>query len=581
MFARDEQGWAQTAYVKAPNPDEDDHWRRRLAARRYGLDSAPGAGRRAATRLITRRPAGKVANPRPGAGPPVTTPEPGRIEVFQYVTVEKAADYRAVMGVFVAEKEERFGLYLRPRDVAAHLGHLAPAEVEQVLQKLCDWGNLEMHHDTAAVSTIEEFNRPRWLYQMSVAGEAAEHAIAAYQEVLGRPGELQTVALADIGNLLGELLALISADEVDEAKVHLHLRSLCDRFDELTERAQTFIRSLQRAIDLRDTTLDTFIAYKQSLIDYLKRFIGQLVVAAADIAGKLAAFSPAARDRMLDLAAARDAVGLFAATAAQREEIRARWHRRWDGLRRWFVPSPHQSSQAEVLRGQALAAIPRLLRVVEAIHERRIAQSDRVNDLRILARWFAEADSEAEAHRLWRAAFGLSSARHLRIDEDTQDLWQSGGVAASTAWSAAPPLRISPRLRATGSHVRRGRPENVVDHSEEKAVLAAAAAREAEQIELARERLATGQRTRLSELGVLDALQFGMFLELLGEALTRQTRSDRAVEITSSDGSLEILLEPIGDGSRATVRTSDGEFSGEDHYLTIRDASGGAAEARS
>ena len=499
-------------------------------------------------------------------------PEAGRLEVFQYVTVEKAECYRAVMRVFVAEKAERFGLYLRPREVAAELPDLTLFEVEQALTQLCGWGNLEMHHDTSAVSTIEEFHRPRWLYQMSSAGEAAEQAIAAYHDALRRPGELQTVALVDIRSLLGELLALIEATEVDEAKVYLHLRALCDRFDELTSRAQTFISSLQRTIDLRDARLDAFIEYKRSLIDYLQRFIGQLVVAAADIADKLEAFSTDARDRMLDMSTAREVADLFAVTDTQREDVRVRWHRRWDGLRRWFISTPTAVSQAEVLRAQALAAIPRLLRVIDAIHERRVAQSDRAKDLRVLARWFAEADSEAQAHRLWRAAFGLCSARHLRVDADTQDLWESSGVAANTPWAGAPPLRISPRLRATGSHVRRGRPETVADHSAEKATLAAAAAVEAEQIEAARARLATGVRTRLSELGTLDSLQFGMFLELLGDALTRQDRVDRTVSITSGDGSLEIVLEPVGDGSRATITTPDGSFSGADHYLTIRDS---------
>ena len=51
-------------------------------------------------------------------------PEVGRLDVFQYVTVEKAECYRAVMRVFVAEKAERFGLYLRPREVAAELAEL-------------------------------------------------------------------------------------------------------------------------------------------------------------------------------------------------------------------------------------------------------------------------------------------------------------------------------------------------------------------------------------------------------------------------------------------------------------------------
>jgi len=493
-----------------------------------------------------------------------------RLGVFQYVTVEKAELYRSVMRLFV-EAKESFGLYLRPGEVHASLQDLALPEVEHALQQLSEWGNLEPHHDTSAVATIEEFHRPRWLYQMSVEGEAAEQAIAAYHDALRRPGELQTVALSDIRSLLGELFALASGPEPDAAKIHLGLRTLGDRFEELTSRAQAFIGSLQRAIDLRDAKLDSFIDYKRSLIDYLNRFVGQLLIATADIAGRLDAFTPELLGRMHAMAAEREVTDSLKVTDAQRRDAELAWQRRWEGLRRWFVAQHNTQSQAEILRRRALSAIPALLRAIETIHERRVAQSDRATDLRTLARWFAETESGAQAHQLWRAAFGLAPARHLRVDTETQDLWQSAGTTASTPWSSAPPLRLSPRLRATGSHVRRGRPESVVDHGAEKVLLTAVATAEAAQIEAARAQLATGERTRLSQLGTLDVLQFSMFQELLGEALTRQRRADDGIVITSSDGSLEIVLEPTGDGVAATIVTEGGTFSGMDHYLTIRD----------
>jgi hypothetical protein len=62
---------------------------------------------------------------------------------------------------------------------------------------------------------------------------------------------------------------------------------------------------------------------------------------------------------------------------------------------------------------------------------------------------------DAAAHRLWRAAFGLSPARHLSVTGDTADEWEN--VPAGTPWGEAPPIRISPQLRKTGTYERRGR----------------------------------------------------------------------------------------------------------------------------
>jgi uncharacterized protein (TIGR02677 family) len=94
------------------------------------------------------------------------------------------------------------------------------------------------------------------------------------------------------------------------------------------------------------------------------------------------------------------------------------------------------------------------------------------------------------AHRLWRAAFGLATARHLLSDAETIEEREARPVPARTSWLDAPPLRISPRLRSSGRYVRRGRPNDVIDRSSEKALLAEAAAAEAAQIVAARRRLA-------------------------------------------------------------------------------------------
>ena len=54
-------------------------------------------------------------------------------------------------------------------------------------------------------------------------------------------------------------------------------------------------------------------------------------------------------------------------------------------------------------------------------------------------------------------------------------------------------------------------------------------------------RLATGRPTRLSEIGTLDPHAFGLFLNLLGEALSEQAGPEAAVERQTGDGLLRTL----------------------------------------
>ena len=86
---------------------------------------------------------------------------------------------------------------------------------------------------------------------------------------------------------------------------------------------------------------------------------------------------------------------------------------------------------------------------------------------------------------------------------------------------------------------------------------------------LARKRLASSRPARLSDLGELDLDAFGLFLGLLGEALSEQAGPDAPVERRTGDGLLHIRLEPLAVDTRAEIATPHGVFAGRDHVITI------------
>lgn len=496
--------------------------------------------------------------------------------VFEYLNAPKSDLYRAIIAAFVDAKS-RFRLHLRNPDVLAavapHQGALCPEDLEIALRQLCDWGNVEAHPDTADATTLEEFLRPRFLYQLTRAGEAAEDAIRHYEVALARSAQLQTAALADVRSLVAELSLFSEEAEPDEGKVHRALRTIWARFDELTSEAQSFLGALQRTIDLRGTDFAGLVAYKQKLIDYLERFIRELIVVGSDIADQLRRIDQDVVHRLLLVAARRDLADALDATPEQQQQASDLWLQRWDGLWSWFVGTGDTPPLAESLRARARAAIPALLSAIAGMNESRLTRTDRAADLRTLARWFAEAETDTDAHRLWRAAFGLAPARHLVIDNCTLEARDQEPIPARASWLEAPPIMISPRLRSTGRSDRAGVVTTVMDCSAAKAQLKELAREEAEQIAAARNRLAGLGQRRLSDLGCLDRAEFQLFLDILGEALARQLRREESVEILSIDGTLRIHLRPTNDNTCAKIKTADGLLIGEDHFLSIEDVS--------
>jgi uncharacterized protein (TIGR02677 family) len=512
----------------------------------------------------------------------VDTPEldPGRFKPFAYLATPNGYLYRQVMLAFVAAKR-RFVVHLRSEDVLEELAADVPVDPKllgDALTQLVAWGNLRADPDTSRVTSVEDFHRARFLYQLTHAGEAAERSLAVFDEQLGRGGALQAVALEDIATGLRALHEITQAAEPDVARAGLLLRDLVRRCVDLAENAQAFMGSLQRTIDLYELDTEAFRAYKDQLIEYLERFIKDLTGIGSEIAELLGRLDPDGINRLLALVAHRDAEDTAPGPGAG-EDFRDRafvaelasWHERWLGLHQWFISSADHPSQAKLLRARARKAIPDLLAVIALLNERRAGRSDRTADFRELAVWFAEAPDEAAMHALWQATFGLHSSRHLTLDVDTAIARAKEPVAPSTPWREAPPLMISPRLRRTGSYERRGKPNRVIDRRAERQLLAERAAAEAEQTAAARARLVTEHPIRLSDIGHLDSDAFSLFLSLLSEVLSAGRPGAREIRTSTGDGSLEIRLAPVPGGMPVEIITGAGAFRGVDHILHIVD----------
>ncbi|WP_370327549.1 TIGR02677 family protein [Euzebya sp.] len=539
----------------------------------------------------------RAADPRPlpdGADDDVADPlaTTGRFAPLAHLAADKVERYRAVLEVFAAERD-RYLIHLRTDDVARHLAESPSPTLDAELGQLVAWGNLRDLPDTDRVTTVEDFHSRRRLYALTPAGEAAERAVGTYTTALGRRAELQTVALEDIGRGLDALGALVLDQQVgdlDVGRAAAVLRDLTGVFEALSENAAAFMASLTRTIDAAGDQA-TFLAHKDRLLAYLQRFLTDLVSRSARIAAQLEAVgdltplaTAVARREAVDAAPGVDptaAAGMDRTVAdhpstaddvedplaAETARRTAAWLRRWEGLGVWFLGADDRPAQSDLLRRRALTAIRELLAAAAALNERRTGRSDRAADYRALAHWFAEAADDDSCHRLWRAAFGLSSARHLTVDGDTLERRREAPTPPSTSWRDAEPVRISPRLRATGHHERRGRMKAVADHRDAQAQLARLVAHERADLR-ALDALPRHTPLRLSELD-LDREAFDVLLGLLSDALAATTPEGGTVRTESLDGSLALTFEPVPDGGWATIRTPGGTLRGPDHVLTL------------
>jgi uncharacterized protein (TIGR02677 family) len=483
---------------------------------------------------------------------------------FVYIQSEKAALYRTIMQVFVDAKD-RYMVQLRLQDVIQCMA-IPPEssqypEIESALAQLCEWGNLQTRPDTSNVCTVEDFYNPRHTYRLTKQGEAFERALASYELNSGRERPLQSCCLTDVRLVIQELKQLSPQAERNAAQIRRNMILLFALFDNCLAAAQTLMHQLDTRTELRPPDV-------RSLIEYCRRTLGELELEVTTIGNLVMDVEHAGLDRLILVTVQRNTDERKDATTTkavsdQCLELRLQWER----FRNWFISHSHLQSGSSLLRDRLRETLPALLRMSSGIPVEGTRQIDRIRDFRILAKWFAMASSDAEAHILWRAAFGLCPARHLTINEATLTDREAQDIPTNTRWMDAPPLRIS--ASEVRGAIRTDGLTRIIDRTSEKERLAAALHEDAQRLQNAQHPFGNGTRVRLSELQHLAPGEFELFLNLLGDAVAARLSVADSVEILSGDGCLKVCLEPTGDDRNAQLKTADGIFTGPDQWIRI------------
>ncbi|MET7328437.1 TIGR02677 family protein [Nonomuraea sp. NPDC005650] len=504
--------------------------------------------------------------------------EPPRVppEMFRFTATDRSDLNTAVLYAF-GEANERLETALTVDAVRERLravGWYAPVgeqELTTTLKQLALWGLLDVIFNHAgSFATAEEYERKNLRYSLTRRGEAAFAGVQHAMAMLASAGALQTAVLDAIADRLGELESLLrDPDPGRNRRIFASLRELEGHLDGLRDNTRQFNGELQRLLRVEGTDLTTFHEVKGATVAYLQEFVTQLeqrgdAVAAAlhEVAGHGVGVLHA---RALDGAdlpkvpGADHATPWLAARAAK-----------WESLCLWFAPgeeNPESGGAPRVRRLHDVArrAIVSLLQVLDRITDSRRRSSSAAADFRTLARWFAGAPSEDDAHRLWDAAFGLGPARHAHLGHADAEL-----IPAGVPWQEAEPVEVSALLRSRGRTERMGRTGKVRDVVALRAERRELAGKERAELEDAWSALATTGATRLSQLGELEHDTFGRLLDLLGRALAEPPDSTGFRRAVTSDGRVEIVLRAPDDGAVAVLRTSEGWFRGPDYLVDVR-----------
>lgn len=504
--------------------------------------------------------------------------------LLRYAAVQEAPMYREIMEVF-AEEAAGYRSRLSPEDIyAALLDRLDPddedhdndsfslAEVKKRLVQLHDWGNLTQDFDSGRATSLASYEQTAYVYDLTPGGEAAAEALRALDDALRRVGGLQAVALRQIEEMLGQLAILLRAQRPDGDRIFGLCEDLHTRFKSLTTNAVLFMQKVNRllassAIDVRDFTL-----FKADTITYLNDFIADLDVFAVRIRRRLDDLDQVDPSALTAAFAAGEAASGTLALDAPPDSLtwagQARRH--LAGLAEWFRADNEAHAGAGALYEKTRAAVLGIARSAERIREASSSPSSRSADLLDLAVRFEAACSDDEAHQLWHAAFGLSSARHLGIALDDA----TPVLSSASWWDPQAAVTISRQLRsgARSDYVRRAK--NVTDRSAAKNDLAAKARASQERADQAARTLTELGTCDIGEIndradGPLDPAALRLLASLLYRAIRSRRRRNGTRLAVSTDGTLQITMADPLPPRAALLEAETGTWTLPDYRISV------------
>ena len=389
-----------------------------------------------------------------------------QVEEVAYAGAPNFARYRAITRYFY-QQHLRLRDWLAPREVFRAIRRAVgpdytEADCQSDVERLAEWHNLAKQRDESAARSVEEFNRPRFVYHITQFTIDFEELLLRHEGTKGTSGSLNATLLDRMWFRLEQLRQGLGAPRSEPFSPEQLTRDIQQpwadvlaAFTELREGAFAYHHTLSEVRPTDFEQVEAFRIYKATILEHLKGFIGQLQAYAPKIRALLARWeSGGTTALLLRLLTEHDLVHKVSHLGPTKrpltpQEIHDQVHGvALRGLAEWFAPT----GGCDFLNTATSSAILQIVRQNERLATRHMIGVSRRRDLERLALVFATLDQPDDAHRLAARAFGAALPRHLRgASSDSYLLTDRDSV-----WRQPPqeqPLRRMRRGRVTATAV--------------------------------------------------------------------------------------------------------------------------------
>lgn len=467
----------------------------------------------------------------------------------KYLTAENCWRYRPILRYFFLQYEKiRYWMYKEEVFEAlkshAYFETYSMEQCKQDLDVLVGWGNLVPVQDTSRASTVEEFKNKQFRYQLSEYSVEIERLTIRLENIFVEGASLEPTLFERIKD---EVLKINVIANEDMKNVGIWWRDLNTDFKRLNQNYQDYMRSFHslRAEELMKTR--EFIAYKDSIIEYLREFVKGLQRNAHIIEDALRNLPEETIKKLLNKAFENEKSIPRIDSEITDSMLFDNITGRWESFRDWFLGANSRESEVVRLLEITNDIIRKITRYASQIAESRNSAANRKEEYKKLCEMFLVCENIDEAHKLSSMAFGIFNTRHIKGDFTRKTESINSGVYDEEPAQ----IEIKPKVR---NYREKSPRSSIQDKTESKRRLKQEYIRKIEQERRIIESYILDDVIYIARLPIIKSHVRVTLLRWIGKA---SNSSDKRVK--TEDGRI-IKLEYPKDGSRCLLRCEDGQL---------------------
>jgi uncharacterized protein (TIGR02677 family) len=487
----------------------------------------------------------------------------------KYLTAENCRRYRPILRYFFLQYEKiRYWMYKEEvyealKDSLYFEGYTIE-QCRQDLDVLVEWGNLIPMQDTSRAATVEEFKNKQFRYQLSEYSVEIERLTTRLENISVEGASLEPTLFE---RLKEHVLKIPDMADADVKTAGVWWRDLSSDFKRLNQNYQDYMRSFHSIHAEELMKSREFIAYKDSIIEYLREFVKGLQRNAPFIEETLRSISQDTIHQLINKAFEYEKsiprMDMEITESMLYDNIAGRW----ESFRDWFLGGNGRDSEAARLLEITNDIIRKITRYAAQIAESRNSAANRKEEYKKLCSMFLSCKDMDEAHMLSSLAFGIFHTKHIQagLIRETESI-------NSSVYDEKPAfVEIKPRIRTYREKSAR---TGIPDKTGKKAQLRQAYIKNLEQEKAIMDGYISNHAIAIAELPVIPSHVRITLLKWIEKAFTSPDRRAK-----TEDGRVIALMLP-SDGKRCTLMCEDGQLEMPAYILRFEKTGQGAGHER-